>query len=135
MLSNVMKASTIPILEQVVNFAQSRHNVLAGNLANIDTPGYQTRDMSPEVFQTRLRAAIDQRNQNQRQITPASFAGTDPIAQVGSTMGGMLFHDGANRGLEQEVAAIADNELQHNMAIALLTSQLRLLQTAITEKA
>ena len=40
-----------PVLEQVVNFTEARHGVLAGNIANLDTPGYKTRDLSPELFQ------------------------------------------------------------------------------------
>ena len=56
-------ASTqIPVLEQVVNFSQARHGVLAGNIANLDTPGYRVRDLSPELFQERLKAAIQAKN-------------------------------------------------------------------------
>ena len=41
----------MPVLEQVVNFTEARHGVLAGNIANLDTPGYKTRDLSPALFQ------------------------------------------------------------------------------------
>ena len=58
MLSNMFDSSTVPVLEQVVNFTQARHGVLAGNIANLDTPGYKTRDISPEEFQSRLREAV-----------------------------------------------------------------------------
>ena len=50
--------TTIPVLEQVVNFSQARHTVLAGNIANLDTPGYKTRDLSPEGFHARLHEAM-----------------------------------------------------------------------------
>jgi beta-glucosidase len=33
-----VESTTIPILEKVVSFSQSRHTVLVGNLANADTP-------------------------------------------------------------------------------------------------
>jgi flagellar basal-body rod protein FlgB len=58
MLSNMFEASPLGALEQVINFTQARHGVLAGNIANIDTPGYKTRDLSVDVFQTRLKEAI-----------------------------------------------------------------------------
>ena len=58
---DLMGQTSIPVLEQVLNFTQTRHAVLAGNVANMDTPGYQTRDLSVDEFQTRLREAIDQR--------------------------------------------------------------------------
>ena len=63
MLSSLFRSSTIPVLEQVVNFTEARHGVLAGNIANLDTPGYRTRDLSPELFQDRLKEAIDTRYQ------------------------------------------------------------------------
>ena len=59
MLTGLFQSTTIPALEQVVNFGQARHNVLAGNIANIDTPGYRARDLSTAMFQTRLREALE----------------------------------------------------------------------------
>src|SRR6185312_9489185 len=63
MLSSLFQSSTIPVLEQVVNFTEARHGVLAGNIANLDTPGYKSRDLSPAMFQERLKEAIDARHQ------------------------------------------------------------------------
>ena len=63
MLSSLFQSSTLPVLEQVVNFTEARHGVLAGNIANLDTPGYKTRDLSPELFQQRLKEAIETKNQ------------------------------------------------------------------------
>ena len=56
---NLLKSSTIPVLEQVANFSQARHNILAGNIANIDTPHYVARDLSVTDFQSRLKSAIE----------------------------------------------------------------------------
>ena len=58
MLSSMFQSTTIPVLQEVVRFAQARHTVLAGNIANLDTPGYKVRDLSVEDFQGRLEAAI-----------------------------------------------------------------------------
>src|SRR3954454_8496432 len=63
MLSSLFQSSTIPVLEQVVNFTEARHGVLAGNVANLDTPGYKTRDLSPNLFQKQLKEAIATRHQ------------------------------------------------------------------------
>ena len=54
-LTSMFDNSTLPMLEQVVNFTQARHGVLAGNIANLDTPGYRARDLSPQEFQERLK--------------------------------------------------------------------------------
>src|SRR5919106_295135 len=63
MLSSLFQSSSLPVLEQVVNFTEARHGVLAGNIANLDTPGYKTRDLSPQLFQERLKEAVETRHQ------------------------------------------------------------------------
>ncbi len=135
MLSTALQTSTIPVLEQVINFAQSRHKVLAANVANIDTPGFRTKDLSPDDFQTRLKEAIDQRSKASQPASLASWDLEDPVARVGTSLDGMLYHDQNNRGLEQQVAAIADNQLVHSTALAIMSSQFKLLDAAVSEKA
>ena len=65
-------SSTIPVLEQVVQFTEARHGVLAGNIANLDTPGYKTRDLSPELFSQKLREAIHAKNTT-KSSTPSAY--------------------------------------------------------------
>src|SRR3989442_15328046 len=59
MLSGLFNSTTIPALGEVLNFAQARHTVLAGNIANVNTPGYRLRDLSQTEFQQRLKEAMD----------------------------------------------------------------------------
>ena len=59
MFDSWLSNSTLPALEQTAVFAQKRHQLLAGNLANLDTPDYQTRDLSLTEFQSQLKAATD----------------------------------------------------------------------------
>ena len=136
MLTNLFDATTIPVLEQVVSFTQTRHNILAGNVANLDTPGYRTRDLSPEMFQQRLSEALETRD-----TTPAALRGVatgylgDPIAEVGENLEGILFHDESNVALEKQLAEIMKNQGLHNQALAILRSQYALLHAAISERA
>jgi flagellar basal-body rod protein FlgB len=143
MLSKAMfGSSTIPVLEQVVNFAQSRHSVLAGNLANLDTPGYKVQDLSTDKFQARLKEALQARD---RQASYGASAATSPgeiarqplneLAEVGQDTAGLLYHDQSNVGLEQQIAEINKNQTRHNVALAIMNSQFRLLQAAISERA
>ena len=146
MLSSMFDSTTIPVLEQVVNFTQARHGVLAGNIANLDTPGYKTRDLSPEEFQSRLQEAIDARKD--RQLSPsyeinAALAGRDPeriwqgdgMDEVRESIKSVLYHDNSDVSIEQQVAEIGKNQAQHNMALQIMLSQFRLLRSAITERA
>jgi flagellar basal-body rod protein FlgB len=143
MLSKAMfGSSTIPVLEQVVNFAQSRHNVLAGNLANLDTPGYKVRDLSTDKFQARLKEALQARNQQSTYNASTAVSSSELIHQrpseleeVGKDVAGLLYHDESNVGLEQQIAEINKNQTRHNVALAIMNSQFRLLSAAISERA
>jgi len=61
MLQPLFEGTTIPLLEKLAAFGERRHEVIAGNIANIDTPDYKTRDLPVEAFQKALRSAIAQR--------------------------------------------------------------------------
>jgi len=147
MLSSLFRASTIPVLEQVVKFTETRHGVLAGNIANFDTPGYQTRDLSPALFQERLQEAIETRHQPASPDYEAA-AGLSPgsganrraerelaaFRKVEDSMNSILRHDEVDVSMEQQVNEIVKNQQQHNLAISIMSAQFRLLRAAITER-
>ncbi|MFO0898714.1 MAG: flagellar basal body protein [Pirellulales bacterium] len=137
MFSALFDSTAIPVMEQVVGFTQSRHAVLAGNVANMDTPGYRVRDLSPDSFQSALRREIEARREgkpNALQTKPGEFPPGTRNA-VRESLKGILFHDESNDSLEHQVAEINKNQVQHNLAITVLSSQFHLLQAAITERA
>ena len=123
----------ISILEQVVAFTEARHEVLAGNIANLDTPGYQVRDLSVENFQEKLRAAIEAQKMPRSENEMAHPADT-AMQEVSDSMKHITFHDGSNVGVEQQVAEITKNQFMHNLAISILGSQYRMLESAISER-
>ncbi len=129
-----VESTTIPILEKVVGFAQSRHTVLVGNLANADTPDYQVRDLSSSTFQERLQEVIATRN------TPYAYTAErvdhydSAMREVEDSMRTILFHDKSDVGLEQQVLEISKNQTLHNMAIAIMQNQFQLLNVAISER-
>ena len=132
MPSSIFASTTVPLLEQVVNFTQARHGVLAGNMANLDTPGYRVRDLSPDLFEQRLKEALDR----SRYAMPASTGATgyDRFAEVKQSMKSILYHDQSDVSLEQQVMEITKNQMRHNMALTIMTNQFRLLQAAISEQ-
>ncbi len=131
MLSGLFQSSTVPLLEQTVQFTESRHNVLAANIANMDTPGYRARDLSPEAFQNSLQEFVAA----QRSGSAAGASGHPALQQVRDAAKELLYHDDSNVSLEQQVAEISKNQMQHNLALSILSSQFKLMQAAITERA
>ena len=151
MLSTLFGTSSVPLLEQVVNFTEARHGVLAGNIANLDTPGYTTRDLSPELFQQKLREAVEasrapsttsygygnygsnmSQSANSVSRVDRNFAAFD---QVKDSYNSILRHDGVDVSMENQVNQMVKNQQEHNMAVGILSNQFRLLRAAISERA
>ena len=138
MLATLFDQTTIPVLQEVASFAQARHHVLAGNIANVDTPGYRVRDLSVETFQERLKDAIESRHYDRHEVASpgnphASYPG-DEMRQVRESLKSIQFLDGSDVGIEQQVTEIAKNQFLHNLSVSIMSSQFRLLQTAISER-
>lgn len=133
---NLFDRTTIPVLEEVVQFAEARNGVLAGNIANLDVPGYRVRDLSVDTFQERLRAAIETRNERQEFPSGSILSDSpdDEIRNVKESMESILFHDDSNVGIEQQVLELGKNQFMHNMAVTIMSNQFRMLQTAIAER-
>lgn len=134
MIPRLFDSSPIPVLEQMVSFAEARHQVLAGNIANLDTPGYRTRDLSPQLFAERMKAALLERNRGASSERSAMDGRGAPLAEAGESLAGMLRHDESNVAIETQITEMAKNQMQHNLALSIMTSQFRLLQTAISER-
>lgn len=139
---------TLKSLEQTIAFAERRHSILAGNVANTDTPGYQTRDLSVENFQKSLRDAI-QADRQESDMSPgqrlsligSTYSATKPsfveakniaMENVRDSMKQIVYNDGSDDSLELQVTQIAKNQSMHTMAIAMMKNQFRELQMAIT---
>ena len=135
-MSDLFHTTTIPLLEQVMNFTQARHTLLAGNIANSSTPGYVSRDLSVQDFQERLKTAAAQQQSAADASSSewSSVAGGDAAKPVRNPKY-IEFHDQSQVGLEQQVSEMVKNRLHHNLALSIMVSQFRLLQTAISERA
>lgn len=136
MLSGLFSSTNIPVLGEVLNFAQARHGVLAGNIANVNTPGYRTRDLSQTAFQESLKEAIQTARPGGRPLSPglARSQEGDPMRSVRSSLENILYHDDTNLDLEKQVAEITKNQLLHNFALTVMTDQFALLESAISER-
>jgi flagellar basal-body rod protein FlgB len=137
MIAKLFDSTTIPVLQEVVGFSQARHAVLAGNIANLDTPGYKVRDISVADFQARLQQAIQTRREPASAaegISPGEigFGGSEPLAEVAKNSKTILRHDQNNVGMESQVTEMVENQLQYNTALSIMVNQFRLLESAIS---
>src|SRR5438046_2170013 len=136
MVPDLFSSTTIPALGEVLNFAQARHTVLAGNLANVNTHDYRLRDLSATDFQQKLKEAIAASQSSGQALSPglASSQPGDAMRQVRASLENLVYHDDTNIDLEKQVAEMTKNHLLHNFALTVMTDQFQLLQSAISER-
>jgi len=130
----LFQSTTLPALEQTMSFAQRRHELLAGNVANIDTPGYRSRDLDVGDFQNALAESIHASGRlQQNPIRPTTrddvFAGPRAATEQ------VVFHDDSDVSMERQVTQIAKNKHLHSLAVTTMRSQFALLKAAISERA
>ncbi len=138
-MDNLINRGPLPVLEKVAAFSEARHRMLAENIANVDTPGYRTKQLDPKLFQSKLAEAIVERGND-----PNKPLKVDATKQFRMDRSGMLevtptvrpaenllFHDGTNVRLEKQMSSLAENSLTHQVAIELMTNKIRGLRSAI----
>ena len=127
--------SSYELLRQLAVFGERRQQVLAENVANIDTPNYKTRDLDSEGFRAALREAV----QSAASPGRAGGAAADPFAPelfaaLPIAPPNVTFQDGNNRSVEREVSELTKNLLMQNFAIELMSAQTQLLAAVISER-
>ena len=107
-------------IERYMDVLSARQRQVAANIANADTPGYQTRDLD---FQSEL----------QRQIQGSAQGSARPLPVMHQVAGLPVRNDGNNVSLDREARLLAENALRFNVASNLLRSQIRMVKSAIDE--
>ncbi len=95
-----------------MDLLSARQKLVAANIANADTPGYQTKDID---FQTEFQDAMGE------------------PARVFDVSGLATKNDGNNVSLDRESRLLAENALRFSVASNLLHSHITQVRTAIKE--
>lgn len=133
-MQGIFGQTPLAALEQTLTFAQRRHAVLAGNLANMDTPGYRSRDLDVTEFQNALAESIQRGNQTP--TSPSSpYTRDDRFAGPRAATEQVVFHDESDVSMEHQITELSKNQALHGLAITTMRSQFALLRAAITERA
>lgn len=102
-----------------------RHEAIASNLANIETPNYKRLDVSP-TFESQLQEAVASKD-------PEQIAGIQPELTV-DTQAVSGRTDGNTVQLETELLKLNQNMVEHSLETQLVTNSLMKLRLAITGK-
>lgn len=122
---------SIDLGQRALDYQLARHNVLASNVANIDTPGFRPSDLVRQldtVGSSRLPMA---RTAVEHLAPPAAATGgdvssaRDRVVQPGG--------DGNAVSLEREMAKVGANDLRYRVASRIVRQQLSILRYAASD--
>lgn len=123
MISALFNQTPYVAAKKLLDATVLRHEAIASNLANLETPGYRRLDVAPS-FQAQLQQALAAHD-SQRLARLQPRLEVDPAAQSGT-------RDGNRVSLETELAHLQQNTVAHALHTQLITSTLLRLRLAIT---
>ena len=109
-------------LERAIEGAGKRHEALAANLANANTPGYQRVDVD---FHGALAAAMAGSDDTRSALDRLSFTPAKDLS-AGATRA-----DGSTVDIEAESAKLAENALEQQAAVQVAHARLGILKAAM----
>jgi len=123
MTHSMTSTSMTEALGRFLDVDVARYKLISTNLANIDTPGYHTRDLD---FRAELqRAAAEDSGLDSGQLVSAS----NPVAH--QVKGLMERPDGNNVSVERESLLLAEAQMKFNLGVQLLKDQFHTISLAI----
>jgi flagellar basal-body rod protein FlgB len=130
--------ATLTSLERSLDVRLSRHNVLSGNIANVDTPGYKPKDVDFAATMSALSgggasgASTSVETTNLAHLNAASGTGVGgtmdgdvPVIEVAGESPNL---DGNGVDLDRTMASLAENGMQYGASARAAGKKLSILR-------
>lgn len=114
--------ATTPILQLLQGYLKvttDRQQMVVSNMANVDTPGYRTKDLD---FQTALQQVMNDGNEARLQPAVEEVSGLPERP------------DGNNVNIDRESLLLSQTQLQYQVGVQLVKSEFHRLLTAIKDE-
>ena len=113
-------------LSRFLDVDVARYKLIASNLANIDTPGFRTRDLD---FRAELGRASALAAQGEEESESFSLASYGPV--IHQVRGLLERPDGNNVSVERESLLLAEAQMKFNLGVQLLKDEFHGISQAI----
>ena len=102
----------VNVLNKAADAAWQRNDILANNIANVDTPGYKRQDVD---FQSQFRRALGNSRYETVDAKVAHVSGTELQARVYTDAANFSYRlDGNNVDVDSEGTELASNQIWYN---------------------
>ena len=123
MIDHVLGQQNYQLAKQLLDAASMRHEALAANIANLETPGFKRLDLSPDFAQRLEKLAASGPTNEPIQLRPTVVQ--DPNARA-------VRPDGNSVELDRELIEMSRNTLEYDFLTQFASDSLKRLRTAIT---
>jgi len=130
----VIDKSGIPLFKKFLNMSSLRHKLISGNISNVSTPKYQSKDID---FHAELKKATAGDRHIQVKLTHKSHI---PLGRSSRTGPEIIVNESKetnginNVDIDKEVASLAMNQIYFSVGAKLLARKFDGLRKAITSK-
>ena len=122
--------SALRFQQEALNLRAQRHDILAANIANADTPGYQARDI---YFSSELKKVMERGRAEGSGVALALTSSRHIPAQAMTAPTTDLLYripdqpslDGNTVDMDRERTQFADNSLKYQMGLTVLGGQIK----------
>ena len=125
--------SAFSFQQQALALRAQRQQILAGNIANADTPNYKARDFD---FSTALKEAVAGRSSGDLTLTTTDAGHLSGSAQDGAAR--LLYRspvqpsaDGNTVDMDIERGQFSENAIQYEASLAFITQQVKTMLAAV----
>jgi flagellar basal-body rod protein FlgB len=112
-----MAVDSIQMLQGFLKLTNERQQLIVSNMANVDTPGYHTKDLD---FQSAMKQILDS---GDMRMEPTAL----------DTPGLTERPDGNNVNIDRESTLLSETQLQYQLGVQLVKSEFHTMYTAIKE--
>lgn len=120
----------INILDKAADAAWKRNEVIANNIANVDTPGYKRKDVQ---FENYLKAALAGGDSLDRRVANIHLENLE--ATVYTDNAGVSYRlDGNNVNIDTESAKLAENQIKYYALLDSMTQEFNRLKTVLNSR-
>ncbi len=123
MIEQLFNDGAYAVSKQLMDLSVARHEVLAANIANAETPGYRRIDLAPD-FAAKLQEQIRDGNVGQLSSKDIPFEVDRKAMSVRA--------DGNTVQLDEELLKLSSNTLEFDVMSEFVSGSLKQLRMAIT---
>lgn len=121
-------------LHHALDYHLERHNILASNVAHVDTPGYRPVDLARadnEDFAQTFNVSLQRTTAGH--IRAAGEGGESRVGRTFEDLSAGAGNDGNYVSLDREAAKVAANHLRYDVLSSVISAELRQLAFAASD--